>query len=133
MGATWIAQDAELAQARAQIADCNAFIADLEALIMLRGIHIAKQDATIADLRAELASTLEALGDVVRTKNEKNGHLTMAATEPYSGIVCPRCGGPLDVSTTEFVPPFRCSACGGQWWLALDILSEPEYGGEGTA
>src|SRR3990167_3664909 len=40
MGATWIAQEAELAQARAHIADCNAFIADLEALIMLRGIHL---------------------------------------------------------------------------------------------
>jgi hypothetical protein len=122
MGTPWIAQEAELAQARAQIAD-------LEALIMLRGIHIAKQDETIADLRAELERTLAALGDVVRMKNEKNGHLTMVETDPYNGAVCPRCGGPLDVSTHEFVPPFRCSACGGEWWL----MQMPEYGGEGTA
>jgi len=122
MGVMLLSLEAELAQARAQLAERDA-------LLMLRGIHIAKLDETIADLRAELASTLAALGDVVRTKNEMNGHLTMAETELYSGAVCPRCGGPLDVSTHEFVPPFRCSACGGEWWL-MQML---EYGGEGTA
>ena len=94
MGVTWIAQDVALAQARAQIAErdariatledqwglantdalitdgeneeLRATIAGLEALILLRGIHIAKQDETIADLRAELASTLAKLGDVTR-------------------------------------------------------------------
>jgi len=66
MGVTWIAQDVALAQARAHIADCNAFIAELRALIMLRDIHIAKQDETIAGLRAELASTLAKLGDATR-------------------------------------------------------------------
>jgi hypothetical protein len=120
MGIIWM--DAELARLKDRVAT-------LEALNMLRDIHIAKLDECNVRLGAELQRTLAALGEVVRTKNEKNGHLVMAETELYSGAVCPRCGGPLDVSTHEFVPPFRCRACGGEWWL----MQMPEYGGEGTA
>jgi uncharacterized protein with PIN domain len=100
MGATWIAQATELAQTRAQIAD-------LEALIMLRGIHIEKQAETIADLRAELERTLAQLGAAVRVR------------EPLR-VVCPRCGGPLVVrEADEFMPPGAvwCRKCYEYWWL----------------
>jgi len=119
MGATWIAQDAELAQARAQIAD-------LEALVILRDIHIEKQDATIADLRAELERTLAKLGEATLGN--------MVALR----VVCPRCGMSLVTKTEEFMPPgaIWCSRCNEYWWLGRwhdPIIMTPEYGGEGTA
>ena len=62
--------EAEIARLSGELVNAEP-LSELKALLMLRGIHIAKQDETIADLRAELVSTLAKLGEATRVGTTK--------------------------------------------------------------